>query len=369
LDPFELLHEDVHEFIYHHLEGKEVINLFLVSPKWNRRQNEASAAMAKIKFVFNGSFLTGKDPSTREVNAMLQSQRKYRSFKGIFKYSTNIARKLLLLQRFSESLVEMKFFTYGNIKSSSLPSNLNFPKLKSAAIRGNSHGSFVSEILKNAPNIEMLSIESLKMNADLVKCLMQKTKLKELKIDGNRTDIFQFHSMQDCKFKLTSLSFSNFDRNPLSPRVRSNFENFMIQMTETLTHLKLSCFKEDFEFVLEKFPKLTSFSFDYIHGDLNSMQLKPNTSIKKLSLSRLNILPIKYFACFTVLEEFNAYEMTTENFEWIVRNMKQLKKLKFRSWTNQVQCTKSDIEKRYNILKAEDPMVNQKINILIGYNT
>jgi hypothetical protein len=192
LDPFEALC-DANELIFQHLSGKDVLNFFLVSTEWNRRTSACRDAMKKVKLVFRDIF--AKSPSPKEVTALLQSQRHYQNFDGNFRLCSNIARKFLLLERFSQSLVNLKISTRPSHQM--LTENLSFPKLKTVDVRCLYGGSCASLLFKGATKVEKLTITTWNMNDELVECVMQKRNLKELNFCLGRENIFNVHSLQD----------------------------------------------------------------------------------------------------------------------------------------------------------------------------
>jgi hypothetical protein len=373
LDPFKYLHEDVHKLIYHHLDYEDVLTLFSVSPvspKWNRQTSESPAAMKKIKFVFSDKSSTSASP--RRVTAMLKSQRNYQNFKGTFRYSSNIDRKLLLLKRFSHSLVNLEVVALLIDLSHHFPANLNFPKLKSLDVESSNRvkdeKNIAFELFKNAPNIKKLTTFKVwNKNADkMLKCLMEKSELQELKFfNTTRKDVFHDFSMQHSKLKLKSLSFESRSVGSMSPQARLNFDNFLLQMAETLTHVEIECcFLKDI-LLISKFPVLISFECDRIADfNVNIDQLKPNTTIKKFKLMSPNV--INLIGHFIALEDLTISCTTTANFDWIIGNVHRLKKLKILygncSKGNHV-WSKKIVEKRYNNAKAADSAVIRGIDI------
>jgi hypothetical protein len=115
-NPFFKLHEDVHPFVLQHLTGKEVLDLFTVSSNWYQAISESPAAFKKVQLCFFES--SAKDPTSQEVTALLESDRKYQNVNADFRYISIADQKLLLLQRFSQSLVNLEIF-----KTKTLPTN------------------------------------------------------------------------------------------------------------------------------------------------------------------------------------------------------------------------------------------------------
>lgn len=135
------------------------------------------------------------------------------------------------------------------------------------------------------------------------KCLMQKTKLKELKLQGNRDLFCTIDSTRNAKFKLKTFTNQSEVNYPTKPLTRLNFDSFVMLMAEPLTVLIISsCFPEDLDLALNKFHALTRFETSRFQENMNVIKLKPNVVIKELKCQNLNSLPEEVLACFAGLE-------------------------------------------------------------------
>jgi hypothetical protein len=159
-NPFFELHSDVHPLVLQHFTGKEVLNLFTVSLECYQVVSESSAAMKKIQLCFQES--SANVPTPLEVFTLLNSDRKYQNVAVKFKFLTNAARKLLLLESFSQSLVNLKISLKKNELASKLPPNLSFPKLKSLDVKASAQINL--KLLQAASNLEKLAIQTEIMN-------------------------------------------------------------------------------------------------------------------------------------------------------------------------------------------------------------
>jgi hypothetical protein len=128
-DPFVKVHEHVRELMLQQLTGREVLSLMEVSTSWNEIIAGSRKSMSKIKLKIEEKTL--KNPSPEEVTALLDSDRPHQNMKLRIRNVANSGSMLLLLQRFSQSLVELDL-KLGEQKKmvKNLPENMTFPKLK-----------------------------------------------------------------------------------------------------------------------------------------------------------------------------------------------------------------------------------------------
>jgi hypothetical protein len=167
-NPFFELNTDVHPLVLQHFTSKEVLDLFTVSSKCYQLVSESPAAMKKIQLCFQEC--SANVPSRQEVTELLNSERKYQNINADFRYLTNAARKLLLLERFSQSLANLVTFLedYPSLISK-LPLSLSFPKLQSLDVKASA--PIILKLLQAAGNLETLAIGN--MNEEVVACLME----------------------------------------------------------------------------------------------------------------------------------------------------------------------------------------------------
>jgi hypothetical protein len=352
-DPTVILNEDSFEHILQFLTGKDILSTFLVSKRWNQIASSSLPAMSLIKFRFREQSAT--NPSSVEINELLKSKRKYRNFDGQFKHLANGGLKLSLLKHFARSIVDLKIaITKRRLLSQFLP-DLSFPNLKSLDWEGNMPTEFCRKALKDSKKIEKLSIQTTSNSFDLLNELMDKSKLKELKLIGDRYLFFGNDSFQMPKYKLTSFSQQGNEFSlTVEQQTRKNFDNFVIQMAKTLTSLAIDTrLRDDMKLALLHLPNLKHlniFDFQRFHAEPNE--------INKIS------------SCLKVLE---CQYINEKDFKWIVRNIKGLKRINIEFWGRKERiddyknAKKEKIEKCYNKLKAAEPTINGELEICVEY--
>lgn len=369
-DPLSELDENTREHIYQYLSGNDVLNLFLVSKEWNQLACKSSAAMKKIKLNFRETF--HNNPSTQEVTAVLQSERQYQNVDTIFNYLANVGRKLLLLQRFSPSIIDLEFVFVRNVDDF-LPPNLSFPKLKTLKAHGSDSVRFNATMIRDSTDIEKISIDMWTIRPELISCMMQKTKLKELKFSRVRNTLFENHSLENAQFKLNcfSLKNENYGYQP-SIHARANFNRFVLQMADTLKSLEIDdCFSDTINLVLNQLPVLERFHIVHLCGIVD-IQYNPNERVKEFRFRHFDSLEVfhQILLCFTGLEMLKVKYIDNEDLEMIVRNMKTLKNLQFESWIEDIDVENindlESVQDVYDQLKAEDATINGNIEISIS---
>jgi hypothetical protein len=130
LDPFEKIHEDVHDLIHQHFNFTEVLAATNVSKSWNQNTGQSNTAMKKIKLQLE--LFTPKYPSTDKLKQILNSNRRYQNIHLNLPFLTHIKKWLQILVKFDDSLVELNL---KNVAGSTVDrfcsqQDLSFPKLQ-----------------------------------------------------------------------------------------------------------------------------------------------------------------------------------------------------------------------------------------------
>jgi hypothetical protein len=368
LDPFVCLHEHMHELILQHCTSSEVLNVFLVSTVWNEIASNSKKCMQKVKFGFSQIPWTNSWP--QKVSEMLETKRKYRHINGQFVYTTLAVKILKILEESPMSPIELEVRIdkengyYGRCP---LPETFNFPRLESLDVRRILSSALKIKLISSTTRLKQLSIDLI-MSPDLVRCLKNLNNLRDLELYGLREFLFRQNSLEDVKFSLRTLKFT--DASKINIVTRNNLEKFLTKMGASLTtlHLEFS-YAEDIEFITKNLPKLRVLKLMYVKDDWLNVNLKSNRNIKELKILELSenfkklILKLKY------LENLSVEKITRANFEWVVRNVKRLKKFSVAIWgielPNSYQKSAQEVVmEHYNQLKDSNPLINQRIEIV-----
>lgn len=124
LDPLKNITSHLHDHIFQHLSGSEVINCSSVSSSWNHSLSVSSQAISKIKLVLS-------DDSFPAANEMTINfcKRRYRNAEVTLYRQRKALKIMLIVKEISESLENLQV-DGNNEFFLKLPLGLKFPKLK-----------------------------------------------------------------------------------------------------------------------------------------------------------------------------------------------------------------------------------------------
>jgi hypothetical protein len=270
IDPIEVIREPwLQDLIFQHLTGSDVKNLFTVSKTWNQAASESSKALSKIKLnIIEYESYSGI--ARESIRMLLNSNRRYQNAAFCFVRKTNFDRKILLLERFSPSLVDLNFSVGPRTAKFEFNSELHFPKL------------------------EKLDIET--SSKQTIGVLQGATVLKELR--------FPDSSMLE-----------------------------LMAVSSSLTTLEISreCSKEGFEYILTAFPSLKKFRVKEFSPSFLEIAKLNNQSITEFSYD-YKPLPNNVISSMKNLEFMNCWCCEEPNLRKILTEGKRLKRVKINNW-------------------------------------
>ena len=132
------------------------MSFFEVSKEWNHVLSGSGVTMSKIKL--NVVEERKSKLSRQDVTKILESNRRHQSLRCHFRFKGNIERKLLILDRFSQSLVDLSLESGDRVEDSKLFPKLHFPKLKRLKVSSNNI-ELIHKILQAATNLEHFAFE------------------------------------------------------------------------------------------------------------------------------------------------------------------------------------------------------------------
>jgi hypothetical protein len=233
LDPLKNLTSHVHDHIFQHLSGSEIIKCTTVSSSWNYSLSVSSQAMSKIKLVLNDekseTFPRGKAAMiNRRKRQYKNAEVTFRSVQGAFKN---------ILWKISGSLENIQVDgNYGILLKN--PLSLKFPKLK---------------ILKLA-NFQAHVVHS------MLSCTSDR--LLELKIETLMNPFYD--PIPPMTAKLTSLDISKCRMKP--DKSRPFLKEFLRLMRSSLKFLSINSTSHDvFDLILGEMEVLEFLSVSYYH--------------------------------------------------------------------------------------------------------
>lgn len=358
MDPFETCWEELlQNLIVQHFSGKEVLELFKVSQEWNVLLSKSNKAMSMIELVINESYTY----STRQVDVLESSDRLYRKMR-FDRCRKNYKRKLNLIEKFSQSLVELEL-ALRRRDVDFLPRKVTFPKLTVLSLRGQVAAT-VETLFEDVRTLKKLAIsKSLykTRSSEYVHWIIEQTKLKELIVYVRDDDIFAHSLIAHAPFALNTLLIQYGEPCPiLSLTARQNFNSFMLRMSSSLTTLHLDhCFQEDIK-LIHRMLSLKNFSIRSLGiKEMNGLKIKPNVSVVDFKHAIISKLLIGLFPNLEVLQ---TNYINKEDLEWVVKHSLNLKMLV----VEDPCCIPAFdiIFEYYQHIKDTDPTYNRNITIL-----
>jgi hypothetical protein len=354
-DPFSVVHSDIYDLIIQHFKVNDIKQLTTVSKDWNRIIGGSSAALKRIMLNVD-DFLSTK-PTRSKFTALLNSNRKYQNLSILLDSGANLKRKLMVLLKFSSTLVYLHVHGDSDGMEKNLPAILSFPKLEILTTLSISV-SFAKNILKDADGLKILSIHLRNPNdvdEEFFEILKNKKALKKLGLDVLR-DFPSFGSSQKQKFKLTSLYISNL------ADVNSNFKAFVLSMADTLTTLDVCFSHPDDALLIQKLPALKTLKiFEHCEDGLLE-SYEPNTSIEILELKQVNTAPPEFLESFKSVRSMRVWWIDKNEFKKILKSCPGLLKLEVRNGCDMEQ---KDIEDIYKEVRSVEPSSVESLEVEI----
>lgn len=329
LDPFAVRGvEDFQDLILQHLNGKEILNLFKVSPKWNGFASKSEVVMSKI-------WLNGRNYRRNQIgtlkyllrstcrgyqNVRLRKEFEQVVFKDFTDFIVNHSGTIVNLHLSANQLYD----DCDDLELDPIPVPDGFlmPKLQyfeTLMI------SFPSAFINACENIENLTVHDVITN-QIMLTLKDKKKLKVLNCGDFYAD---GPELLDVKFKLESFGCFRLGNSGMN----ENIEAFFDMMAQTLTSLKISIVQpENFEifWLLPNLQKLEIVDLN-VTDEFVAADATPLPNIKVLKIRELTPQFKAFISSslstvkFLTIECFNHQQ---QDLDWIASNMKSLEDLK-----------------------------------------
>jgi hypothetical protein len=178
-------------------------------------------------------------------------------------------------------------------------------------------------------------------------------------LGDSRWKAFKENSLSNPQFKLSSLTIERKTKKPLSsdPRVLSNFNNFVLQMADTLTSLTVYSFFDEDAKLIEQLPALKFLSMKVFLSQDASTSYKPNSSISTLHCG-LDV-PSKFLASLTGVKVLNTDAINKEDFRSIVANMPGLEIIE--AWS---KIPKENLQKIFEEVREAFPSSVKNLQLI-----
>lgn len=360
LDPFNVLHEHVHELILQHGIG---LTCSEVSKNWAKMIAGSKKAMINIQL--NVTAGRGRPPTSHEIQSIINSDRNYLRMSFECRHSETFLDCCLLLIKNKETLVELTvgkiLFPDKNIWGAHL-----FPKLKTLIISHGKCKNLVTHLLRTSKKIERLvekeKVEDIpgKFGRELVDFFqLENEALKHLEV---RENLFIYLDERDIsgavKIKLESLRFDDYIT--WDPMV--NLKKFVSSQAGSLKSLSLSSyFHHLMKTIIEDLSALEDLTIDDVQ-DFDPAQIpqyiRPNISIKELKMKSFTIP----FLIFLLVAMPNVKIMrlswaTNTELKVIATTGRHLEKV-------YLTHDRDSSEAFYNFLKLQNEEINRNIQFI-----
>lgn len=350
LDPMLVIPNELHELIFQHLSGNDVLNASEVSRLWNQETLDSKACGKTFKININDIF---KLPEIDELRLLKNSLRKYKHIHIRWDYLGSDGSKCWdLLKAHSQdietlSIVNLMLVYYSN-------ATLELPKLTKLTIAH--HTDWLNNptyfLLKANNNLTCLTLDA---DFDMRFCdfFEQNQTLKELQLSGNLIhSLLLMNSLNDVKFKLRKFKISR----SIINFMYNNFDTFLKSQAESLEEIEVygvatrvfNLLFNDFKLIRDLNVRRV-FNFYYIN-------VNPNETIRTFSSD----LPLEGLAPIIIaasnLEVLTVHILKVEMMEFVARNARSLRKLYYKGKIGAIfSC--------YNNLKASTIDLNRNIEI------
>lgn len=366
MDPLKEICADIHGLIFQHFTVDEVLECSTVSKKWYRSIGKSSEALGKVWINVGDRF---NEPLKEDLKAFRASERKYQNFK-ISEIENGLQILLIpkrswkraqidiqsftsyrdytnLLKIFNETIVELEIFDMDieivNQDEMSVISFENLAKLRIGFVPSIALHPFIS----NMPKLKILILEDIseagraagESGAFMTSIVQAQSQLTRLSLSA---DSFSKIFKENLKFRfqlshlLVEYSGTN-DSVEASKSLLENFERFVA--TQKQLNWVTICEWTSVVIMKQIFahPTVERISIDYFDlsskkMDTESLNLISNSNIKQLDFNFDNITLAwvkPFLEAAPNVTTLYFFHLPQDLLEYLLRNLKQLKTLKY----------------------------------------
>lgn len=277
-DPFDRIHEELHDLIYQHLDGKDILNASQVSSLWYESTSFSKASMALIELKIPPP----SENLTKHFDVIDTSYKLFQNLSFSCNYDANLILKCFeLLSKYSNIIVSIEAIDMemDNIQP------IELPHLRALTLRGEK--SHLANDLYNMLLCASVCLYSLKINIhvneQVFQCLKNNINLTELEINQQTIDaLFAEDLTIKVQFKLKKLR-ANIQQMPAD--VELNFITFLQSQASTLESIHLGRAPANvFPIIFNQMPRLKKLYFETIFGSLEHLKFQENTAIETLEI-------------------------------------------------------------------------------------
>lgn len=348
-DPFELLPEHVHESIYQHLSGEDILHASEVSPAWYQLMGTSRLCIQKIILrivpIYN-------ENRTKEMPEILKSQRHYANIYFVSYYETKDKQYYLIVPKYAASLVQLTVNDVYLCDAFSTSALLNLPQLRLLSIERTElavAGYFLKSTMKNLKHLKI----DVALLEDFACFLKNNIQLEEICVLAPQ--LVTSLAKHGRHLKLKILDVDRYNLMDLTIFLRSQ-----VNTLEDLRTTRLNA--EVINMVYNEMQKLAAFKCLSYKETHEEVIIRPNIHIKTLVTGVPNwaTLGVNSFENLVLyapnLVTLRTYYITRPMFRRIVTACQKLTKLTYRD--------KQSLNCYYTQLKRDLPNANRNIELV-----
>jgi hypothetical protein len=254
LDPLERIHSDLHNLIFQHFKGKEVLKLSKVATDWHLILGKSRVAMSKIQLS-----LTAPSKKSDIGEALLTSERRYSRCVFLCYHKTTAIQSFNILKAIADSLEHLEVRQVTNdlleMLDETVPDSksIKFPKFKSLNLIGYTTAPmrFAQWILDRSNKEEFRKIHLPQYFPEMIKMALKMPKLKYFGISYSPKNPINLEHPVNESVTFAVINHSN-----------PNLEKSLIGCLPNLEELEIEYIKSDnLKVVAENLPKLKKLHF------------------------------------------------------------------------------------------------------------
>lgn len=373
LDPFVNLHTDIHDFIAHQFNGKDLLNLCEVSKNWNEIFKNRATLKTCIRIEL--STMTQLVKKTEFSRLMSRSEREYRTIEAVIDAGTK-HETFELLKKFAPK-IESLGMKHVHDSRNVVVEPASLPNLKHLRL-----GAMSYDIRRFISSDILTTLQSLSLSADFDCCvgflhefLCEMRQLKTLCLENKSSiELFDVLSDENDPF-FSSANRFQLESFALGPVVTSmNFENkgmfvdgmtnFLRSQAATLTTVIILVIPDPMilNIIFNELPVVEHIAVCpmscYTRYRMEQLSVQPNSRIKVAKI--VETFPPEHLVAFlTSLPELKKLQMMTLTYEILEIAALNLLKLE----TIKCNALQANCSARYEELKRNNPNANCNIQL------
>lgn len=353
-DPLKSLTDPtIHNLIFQHLTGPDVLVLFTLSKAWNRAASKSTKAMSKI--VLRVDEVKAKNPfSANDFKELLTTPRLYQKMCYRLKSRDHVRSKTLLLQKLAPTLLEL---TFENPSGSVFYDSVEINKKK--------------VVVHELPVLRTLKLRVANFQDARLLLLATTPRLTTLAMDTGMIIMFEQPVDPRVVPELVNLSLTRnfFIQNILHKPTTENFRKFLTDRFESLRFLKIELHASELSFILRDLPYLTTLHLNLVQDSRSSrvLELPTHECLKTLihqGAVRDQRVFISLLNALVGLKTIKQYFTTNEEFENIYKHSKTLRRFYYVELLGGGGLPKENYRLAKIPFKNRDKTINQWIFVL-----